>query len=348
MRLQDLATVGRTGAISLICLDSTSAHSRLRDAFPQIGVSDEEKREFRYEELVVRFREIRSCLYHRLLDVRLCSGGAGSDLHRLPFEPMTVMPSTFCRRSIWLRRFPPTSGHSSVPRTARSCRPSVTTYAIFWVPAKLQNGGATSMTAHYQTVQSNLLRDYAGHGIDNNNTQYYQVTGTGTKQYIQNKGGFGGSFVDTDPYPASGCSDTATPGNCITDAQLETEVQKVMALKGWTGGLTKMFLVFTSSGEGSCFDSSGSSCAYAEYCAYHSFIDTSTPVVYGNEPFGNPSVCQAPGTPSPNADPRRCRRNRGQPRTHRSHYRSGVRRLVHRAGERDRRSLRLQLRHQHL
>lgn len=179
---------------------------------------------------------------------------------------------------------------------------TLTTYAIFWVPAKLQNGGATGMTAHYQTVESNLLRDYEAHGIDNNNTQYFQTTATGAKQYIQNKGTFGGSYIDTDPYPASGCSDTATPGNCITDAQLETELLKVMGIKGWTGGLTKIFLVFTSSNEGSCFDSSGSSCAYTDYCAYHSYIGGTVPIVYGNEPFGNPSTCQTTGTPSPNSD----------------------------------------------
>jgi len=180
---------------------------------------------------------------------------------------------------------------------------SVTTYAIFWVPAKLQNGGATSMTAHYQTVESNMLKDYEAHGIDNINTQYYQISATGAKQYIQNKGGLGGSYVDTDPYPASGCTDTATPGNCITDAQLQTELLKVMALKGWTGGLNRMFQVFTSSGEGSCFDSSSSACSYTYYCAYHSYISGSTPIVYSNEPFGNTSVCQVSGTPSPNSDP---------------------------------------------
>ena len=182
---------------------------------------------------------------------------------------------------------------------------SVSTYAIFWIPAsgKLQNGGATSMTAHYQTVNKNMLGDYPGHGLDNNNTQYYQISSK-TTQYIQNKGGLAASYVDTDSYPSSGCSDSATPGNCITDAQLETELQKVMTLKGWTGGLNKVFEVFTSSGEGSCFDSSSSSCAYVQYCAYHSYyLNGSTPVVYSNEPFGDPSVCQNPGQPSPNSDP---------------------------------------------
>lgn len=181
---------------------------------------------------------------------------------------------------------------------------SVTTYAIFWLPASgtLQNGNPTSMSAHYQTVQKNLFGDYPGHGIDNNNTQYYQISG-GVKSFLQNKGSLGGSYVDTSAYPASGCNDSATPGNCITDAQIQAEIQHVMTLKGWTGAINKMFLLFTSSGEGSCFDSSSTSCAYTQYCAYHSyFLSGTTPVIYGNEPYGDTTYCQVPGTPSPNGD----------------------------------------------
>jgi len=179
---------------------------------------------------------------------------------------------------------------------------TIVAYAIFWVPPTLQTGGATSLPAHYQTVQKNLLADYPGHGIGNNNTQYY--SGSTTKTYIQNAGALGGSYVDTSAYPASGCSDAATPGACITDAQVQTEIKKVMTLKGWTGGLTHMFLLFTSSGEGSCLSSASTSCAYVLYCAYHSFfISGTTPVIYGNEPFGNTTACQAPGTPSPTSDP---------------------------------------------
>ncbi len=127
-----------------------------------------------------------------------------------------------------------------------------TTYAIFWVPPTLQTGAATTMTSHYQTVQKNLLKDYAGHSIDNNNTQYYQGPPTYTLAYIQNSGGLGGTYIDTSAYPASGCTDSITPGACITDAQIQSEISKVMGIQGWTGGLNKMFLLFTSSGEGSC------------------------------------------------------------------------------------------------
>lgn len=179
--------------------------------------------------------------------------------------------------------------------------PTAKIYTIFWAPLRLQTGASTSMSAVYQSLQARLLTDYLGHGIDNNNTQYYQSIG-GLKTYIRNAGHFGGSYYDTAPYPASGCTDSATPGNCITDTQIHAEIQKVMNLNKWTGGIDKIFFLFTSSGEGSCFDNS-SACAYTAYCAYHGVISGSTPIIYANIPYGNPNVCQIPGTPSPNGDP---------------------------------------------
>jgi len=177
------------------------------------------------------------------------------------------------------------------------------TYAIFWAPATLQTGASTSLPAHYQNVQTALLSLYPGHGIDNNNTQYSMTSGgiLHFTSYVQNAGGFVASYVDTSPYPASGCTDGLTPGNCLSDAQIQAEVQKVITLKGWPVGINNMFLLYTSSGEGSC---AGASCAYTDYCAYHSyFFSGSSPVIYGNEPYANPTFCQVPGTPSPNGDP---------------------------------------------
>jgi hypothetical protein len=176
-----------------------------------------------------------------------------------------------------------------------------TIYTIFWVPQRLQNGAATAMSASYQSLQERLLAHYPGYGLGNNNTQYYQIIG-GITTYIRNAGRFGGSYYDTSPYPASGCTDSATPGNCISDTQIRAEIQKVMNLNKWTGGIDKIFFLFTSSGEGSCFDNS-TSCAYTAYCAYHGFFGgTTTPIIYGNIPYGNPNVCQIPNTPSPNGD----------------------------------------------
>lgn len=167
-------------------------------------------------------------------------------------------------------------------------------YAIFWIPTTLQNGNPTSLSTKYQSVAKQFLNDYPYHGIANNSTQYYSTTSG--KKYFVGKGGLAGSYIDTNPYPATGCSDTVTPANCITDAQLQAEVARVMTLNGWSGGLNKMFLVFTSKGEGSCFDSTSSSCAYTQYCAYHSYFGSSaTPTIYANQPYADPNYCYAPG-----------------------------------------------------
>ncbi len=180
--------------------------------------------------------------------------------------------------------------------------PYIQFYTIFWNPGHLQNGGWTGFSPKYSTINFYAAAFHGGHGLQNIATQYYQTTG-GTTAYIQNVGWAAGYYFDASPYPASGCTDTATPGNCITDAQIRAEVAKVMAANGWTGGLNKIFLLFTSYNEGSCFDSSSTSCAYTHYCAYHSyFMQGSTPVIYGNEPYANTNGCLAAGQTAPNGD----------------------------------------------
>src|SRR5215469_18004787 len=43
-------------------------------------------------------------------------------------------------------------------------------YAIFWIPAKLQNGQSTTLTAKYQLVATQMLAAYPYHAISNNST----------------------------------------------------------------------------------------------------------------------------------------------------------------------------------
>jgi hypothetical protein len=171
--------------------------------------------------------------------------------------------------------------------------PSVKLFVIFWVPPTLQNNNPTSLSTKYQNVVKRFATDYPGHGIANNSTQYYSIN-AGVNTYFKNAGSLGGTFVDTNPYPASGCTDPITPGDCITDAQLQTEIQNLMALNGWSSGLGKMYLVFTSTGEGSCM---GAYCAYRDYCAYHGYFGSAaSPVIYGNMPYADPNYCFATGT----------------------------------------------------
>ena len=57
-----------------------------------------------------------------------------------------------------------------------------------------------------------------------------------------------------------------------------------MAVEGLTGGLDKMYVMLTASGEGSCMNAT--SCAYTAYCGYHSHIAGTVPVIYANIPYG--------------------------------------------------------------
>lgn len=181
---------------------------------------------------------------------------------------------------------------SSTPVTYHGGKimPSVSIYAIFWTPPALQTGALTSMPVPYRTVVTNMLKNYAGHSIANINTQYYQQVGA-VKTYHSGLGALAGSYIDTSPYPASDCTDAATPGNCISDINIVNEIEKVRALKLWTPGINKIFMVFTTAGEGSCF---GTSCSYTHFCAYHSWYGTAAaPIIYSNEPYGDNVNCQS-------------------------------------------------------
>jgi hypothetical protein len=169
---------------------------------------------------------------------------------------------------------------------------SASIYAIFWKPAsgKLQDGTATSLSTTYKTVTTNFLSDYHGHSLANNNTQYSQNVG-GTTTYITSAGSLVKSYIETANYPVSGCASSLGP-NCITDAQIQAEVAHAMSVNGWTASPTKIFMLFTSKGENSCFDTSASFCAYTYYCAYHGAFGST---IYSNEPYAD-SRCQSPGS----------------------------------------------------
>jgi hypothetical protein len=174
-------------------------------------------------------------------------------------------------------------------------QPNLIIYNIYWT-------GGHSFPAGYTNLISRFSNDYPQHGIQNNSTQYYQVVGS-TTTYIRNGGYSGGNYFDTAAYPSGHCSDSVTGKNCIIDADIQAEVKKVQSLKGWTGGLNKIFVVYTNSGEGSCMTATDGICAYSYYCAYHGYIGTSPPTIYANMPYGDPTYCQEPSTPSPNKNP---------------------------------------------
>jgi hypothetical protein len=130
-------------------------------------------------------------------------------------------------------------------------------------------------------------------------TQYYGPTAADPIQYHS---AFAGSYLDHDPLPTSGCSD-GVDAVCLTDLQLQSEIQNVLTAKGWHGSLTNEFFLMTPEGVGSCGDASGSECSTDVFCAYHSdFTDLANePVIYANEPYeGTIGGCSGPGQGFPN------------------------------------------------
>jgi hypothetical protein len=159
-------------------------------------------------------------------------------------------------------------------------------YAIYWVPS------GYTVSANYTSLINRYFNDVAADSGNTTNvywtgTQYYD--GNGNVQYSSS---FGGSAVDTNALPASGCRDSYT-SVCLTDAQIQSEISKVASGNGWSTGPQTEFFMFTAKGIGSCY---GSSCAFSSYCAYHSWTGSGSSVLlYANMPYADtvPAACDA-------------------------------------------------------
>jgi hypothetical protein len=174
------------------------------------------------------------------------------------------------------------------------------TFAIYWVPSGF------SVSTNYESLINRYLSDVATDSGRTTNvysaaTQFYDAAGP-----IDYSSTFGGSYVDTDPFPPSGCDDSYhghKDAVCLTDQQIQDELQTVLSAKSWHGGASTMFFVMTPNGVGSCFDSTATDCTTIDYCAYHGFFtdSNSEPVIYGNEPYDATIPNCWDGT-SPNSD----------------------------------------------
>jgi hypothetical protein len=170
------------------------------------------------------------------------------------------------------------------------------TYTIFWKPA------GYTMATGYDTTINQYFQDVAhdsgmGTNVYASDTQYSGIQYSST---------YGGTFTDTNPFPASGCPLYNGLPVCLTDDQLQTEVNNVIASQGWTKNGTNMFFMFTAKNVGSCFDSSGSTCAFTYYCAYHGSTNSGA-AIYANMPYvGGVGGCdqgEYPNGASNQADP---------------------------------------------
>ncbi|HEX8975932.1 MAG TPA: hypothetical protein VF781_05410 [Solirubrobacteraceae bacterium] len=167
-------------------------------------------------------------------------------------------------------------------------------YAIYWEPS----GYSTSAT--YKSIINSYFSNVgAASGATTNDysvtTQYYDSAGN-----IAYSASNGGSTVDTTPYPSSGC--IATSGPCINDAQLQTEIQKVVAAHGWPTGTGAMYYVYLPPNVTTCTDITSIECSGTVYCAYHSSMGSgSGTILYANMPYDGVSGCESGQAPNGDA-----------------------------------------------
>jgi chitodextrinase len=127
---------------------------------------------------------------------------------------------------------------------------------------------------------------------------------------------YGGQLTDTDPYPPSGCPGAPSGGVCLTDAQIQTELQSFLAAKGEpANSLSREYFLITPPGVASCLgqDSHGiwqcagnavpSNSVNQAFCAYHSMTATSGHYIYANVPdLSLVTGCDPFSSPSPSGN----------------------------------------------
>jgi hypothetical protein len=175
-------------------------------------------------------------------------------------------------------------------------------YAIYWDPVKA-----------YRSDWMRLIDGYlhnvgAGSGELGNvfalNAQYRSATG----ERASYNATFRGAYTDTTAYPPSGCSEPEIQPQCLTDAQIRTELKRFVTEEHLPTGREVVYYVLTpeavtvcldkGAGSGNCSTSSkelkeeeedktGAALEATGFCGYHATIEPSsaTPIVYAVQPW---------------------------------------------------------------
>ncbi len=197
--------------------------------------------------------------------------------------------------------------HANLPYGGGPVLHSNRTHVIFWSPS----GSGLAFDPDYQSLIETFLIDVAADSHRTGNVyglsgQY--TDGSGPAAYDST---YGGEVPATDPLPPNGCAEPPTgPGwsVCLTDDQLETEIEQVIAADHLPTTNRDVYFLVTPNGLGSCTDASSMSCALGGsvngYCGYHS--DTPNGIMYAVIPYNAVAGhCQS-NNPRPNsstADP---------------------------------------------
>jgi hypothetical protein len=179
--------------------------------------------------------------------------------------------------------------------------PSNTDYMLMWSPRGLgayPDGFVFGISRYF----TDLAHDSGGNqNVDSVGPQYNDLTGAVANYDVS----FGGVLVDTDPYPASHCPVNAPVTNCLTDGQIQHEIETFVTARHLPTDLSHEYFLLTPPHVESCFSDNPATnfdgCSagivpvdqFGAYCAYHQNTATPTMIFYANMPYDADSpFCQ--------------------------------------------------------
>jgi hypothetical protein len=183
--------------------------------------------------------------------------------------------------------------------------PSNTNYMLLWSP-----GGPAAYPDGFVFGIARYFRDIAhdsggNQSVESVGPQYNDLTGA----VAAYKSRFGGVLLDRHPYPASQCPTPSPVTNCLTDADIQTEIANFVTAHHLPTDLSHEYFLLTPPHVESCFSnnpatnfdgcSAGEPSPFRAFCAYHQNTATPTMVFYANMPFDadNPR-CQDGNNPN--------------------------------------------------
>jgi hypothetical protein len=139
-------------------------------------------------------------------------------------------------------------------------------YEIYWVPP------GYGVASGYQSTIDGFAQNIAADSGKTSNVFYSDTpVRRRCRQYAFS---YGGSATASDPFPASGCADSALPsGPCLNDNQVASEIGAVAAAHGWSIGYPNIFVVMMPKYAGNCASYSSGClegyCTFTNACAWH-------------------------------------------------------------------------------
>jgi hypothetical protein len=223
----------------------------------------------------------------------IAAASALAVLHRLPngqvvsYQPPRSAAHQFLRAD---------SVFNNLDYNGGPVMPSNTDIMLFWSPNGYTAYGSPGNPPEYVTGIEQYWKDLqansGGHqNADSTSTQYGDLTGAFARYQVT----YGGAILDTDPYPPSQCPTSGAVKNCLTDAQIQAEVEKVAAAQHIPADLTHELFVITPPKVAGCFTNDASQsyggCSVGEpanlafYCAYHQQTAASPMRFYAFDPY---------------------------------------------------------------